>query len=55
MPERDIDTLFDNVKADEPEEQPEDIAQPELDLAPLAGVDVSVPKPKANFAGGIFL
>ena len=53
MPERDIDTLFDNVeKPDEPEEQPEDIAQPELDLAPLAGVDVSVPKPKANFAGG---
>ena len=53
MPDRDIDTLFDNVeKPDEPEEQPEDIAQPELDLAPLAGVDVSVPKPKANFAGG---
>ena len=43
MPERDIDTLFDNVdKPDEPEEQPEDIAQPELDLAPLAGVDVSL-------------
>ena len=53
MPDRDIDTLFDDVeKPDEPEEQPEDIAQPELDLAPLAGVDVSVPKPKANFAGG---
>ena len=53
MPDRDIDTLFDNVdKPEEPEEQPEDIAQPELDLAPLAGVDVSVPKPKANFAGG---
>ena len=52
MPDRDIDTLFDNVdKPEEPEEQPEDIAQPELDLAPLAGVDVSVPKPKANFAG----
>ena len=52
MPDRDIDTLFDNVdKPDEPDEQPEDIAQPELDLAPLAGVDVSVPKPKANFAG----
>jgi len=52
MPERDIDTLFDNVdKPDEPEEQPEDIAQPELDLAPLAGVDVSLPKPKANFGG----
>ena len=53
MPDRDIDTLFDNVeKPEEPDEQPEDIAQPELDLAPLAGVDVSVPKPKANFAGG---
>ena len=53
MPDRDIDTLFDNVdKPDEPDEQPEDIAQPELDLAPLAGVDVSVPKPKTNFAGG---
>ena len=52
MPDRDIDTLFDNVeKPEEPDEQPEDIAQPELDLAPLAGVDVSVPKPKANFAG----
>ena len=52
MPDRDIDTLFDNVeKPDEPDEQPEDIAQPELDLAPLAGVDVSLPKPKANFAG----
>ena len=49
--------LFDDVeKPDEPEEQPEDIAQPELDLAPLAGVDVSLPKPKANFAGsGSFL
>ena len=53
MPERDIDTLFDNVdKPEEPDQQPEDIAQPELDLAPLAGVDVSLPKPKANFAGG---
>ena len=53
MPDRDIDTLFDNVeKPEEPDEQPEDIAQPELDLAPLAGVDVSVPKPKENFAGG---
>ncbi len=52
MPDRDIDTLFDNVdKPEEPDEQPEDIAQPELDLAPLAGVDVSVPKQKANFAG----
>jgi protein TonB len=53
MPDRDIDTLFDNVdKPEEPDQQPEDIAQPELDLAPLAGVDVSLPKPKANFAGG---
>ena len=47
MPDRDIDTLFDNVdKPEEPDQQPEDIAQPELDLAPLAGVDVSLPKPK---------
>ena len=53
MPDRDIDTLFDNVdKPEEPDQQPEDIAQPELDLAPLAGVDVSLPKPKANFTGG---
>ena len=53
MPDRDIDTLFDNVdKPEEPDQQPEDIAQPELDLAPLAGVDVSLPKPKTNFAGG---
>ena len=38
MPDRDIDTLFDNVdKPEEPDQQPEDIAQPELDLAPLAG------------------
>ena len=52
MPERDIDTLFDHVdKPEEPDEQPEDIAQPELDLAPLDGVDVSIPKPKTNFAG----
>lgn len=57
MPDRDIDTLFDNVdKPEEPEEQPEDIAQPELDLAPITGMDVSLPKPKANFAanGGFF-
>jgi protein TonB len=52
MPDRDIDTLFDNVdKPEEPEEQPEDIAQPELDLAPITGMEVSLPKPKANFAG----
>ena len=53
MPERQIDTFMTEVeKPEQPDEQPEDIAQPELDLAPLAGVDVSVPKPKANFAGG---
>ena len=47
MPDRDIDTLFDNVdKPEEPEEQPEDIAQPELDLAPLTGMDVSLPNQK---------
>ena len=52
MPDRDIDTLFDNVdKPEEPDQQPEDIAQPQLDLSPLVGVDVSLPKPKANFAG----
>ena len=40
---------------DQPEEQPEDIAQPELDLQPLAGIDVSIAKPKATFkAGGSF-
>ena len=48
MPDRDIDTLFDNVdKPEEPDQQPEDIAQPELDLAPLAGVDVSCTKTKS--------
>ncbi|MEK9649996.1 MAG: TonB family protein [Gammaproteobacteria bacterium] len=56
MPDRDIDTLADMVdKPEEPDQQPEDIAQPELNLQPLAGVDVSLPKPKANFtAGGSF-
>jgi protein TonB len=56
MPERDIDTLLQEVdKPDEPEEQPDDIAQPEVDLQPLAGVDVTVAKPKANIkAGGSF-
>jgi protein TonB len=56
MPDRDIDTLIDIVdKPEEPEQQPDDIAQPEVDLQPLAGVDVSLPKPKANFtAGGSF-
>ena len=56
MPERQIDTFLSEVeKPEKPEEQPEDIAQPELDLQPLTGVDVSIPKPKANFsAGGSF-
>ena len=56
MPERQIDTFLTEVdKPDKPEEQPEDIAQPVLDLAPLTGVDVSIAKPKANFkAGGSF-
>ena len=56
MPERQIDTFMTEVdKPDKPEEQPEDIAQPELDLAPLTGIDVSVAKPKPNFsAGGSF-
>ena len=56
MPERQIDTFMTEVdKPDKPEEQPEDIAQPELDLQPLTGMDVTVAKPKANFkAGGSF-
>ena len=56
MPEREIDTFMTEVdKPDKPDEQPEDIAQPELDLAPLTGIDVSIAKPKANFnAGGSF-
>jgi protein TonB len=56
MPERDIDTFMSEVeKPEQPEEQPEDIAQPELDLQPLTGIDVSIAKPKANFkAGGSF-
>jgi len=56
MPERQIDTFLSEVeKPDKPEEQPEDIAQPELDLQPLTGLDVSIAKPKANFkAGGSF-
>ena len=53
MPERDIDTLYDDFeKPEEPDQQPEDIAQPELDLAPIEGVDVAIPKPKTNFAAG---
>ena len=56
MPDREIDTFMTEVeKPDKPEEQPEDIAQPELDLAPLTGIDVSTAKPKPNFkAGGSF-
>jgi protein TonB len=56
MPERQIDTFITEVdKPEKPDEQPEDIAQPELDLAPLTGLDVSIAKPKANFkAGGSF-
>ena len=53
MPEREIDTFMDEVdKPEEPEEQPEDIAQPEVDLQPTAGIDVNIPKPKANFKAG---
>ena len=56
MPERETDTFMSEVdKPDKPDEQPEDIAQPELDLQPLTGLDVSVAKPKPNFkAGGSF-
>ena len=56
MPDREIDTFMTEVeKPDKPEEQPEDRAQPELDLAPLTGIDVSIAKPKPNFkAGGSF-
>tara|TARA_X000000368_G_scaffold370151_1_gene319106 strand:+ start:1062 stop:1763 length:702 start_codon:yes stop_codon:yes gene_type:complete len=56
MPEREIDTFMSELdKPDKPDEQPEDIAQPELDLQPLTGIDVSVAKPKPNFkAGGSF-
>jgi protein TonB len=53
MPERDIDTLFDDFeKPEEPEEQPEDIAQPELDISMVDNVQVAMPKPKANFSAG---
>ena len=53
MPDRDIDTLYDDFEnPEEPDQQPEDIAQPELDLAPIEGVDVAIPKPKTNFAAG---
>ena len=53
MPERQIDTFMTEVdKPDKPEEQPEDIAQPELDLAPLTGIDVSIAKHKPNLKSG---
>mgnify|MGYP000037931153 FL=1 len=53
MPERQIDTFMSDVdKPEKPEEQPEDIAQPELDLQPLTGIDVTIAKPKANFKSG---
>jgi protein TonB len=53
MPERQIDTFITEVdKPEKPEEQPEDIAQPELDLQPLTGIDVSIAKPKADFKSG---
>ena len=53
MPERQIDTFMTEVdKPEKPEEQPEDIAQPDLDLQPLTGIDVSLAKPKANFKAG---
>ena len=56
MPEREIDTFMSELdKPDKPDEQPEDIAQPELDLQPLTGLDVNIAKPKPNFkAGGSF-
>ena len=56
MPERQIDTFMSEVdKPEKPEEQPEDIAQPDLDLQPLTGIDVSIAKPKAKFnSGGSF-
>ena len=56
MPERQIDTFMSEVdKPEQPEEQPEDIAQPDLDLQPLTGIDVSITKPKAKFnSGGSF-
>ena len=56
MPERDIDTLLQEVdKPDEPEEQPDDIAQPELELQPLTGVDVAIAKPKAVVKDGAYM
>ena len=56
MPEREIQTFMEDVdKPEKPEEQPEDIAQPELDLQPLQGLDVSISKPKTQVkASGTF-
>ena len=56
MPERQIDTFMTEVdKPEKPEEQPDDIAQPEIDISPPTGLAVSIAKPKANFkAGGSF-
>ena len=56
MPERQIDTFMTEVdKPEKPDEQPEDIAQPDLDLQPLTGIDVNMAKPKPVFkAGGSF-
>ena len=56
MPERQIDTFMTEVdKPEKPDEQPEDIAQPDVDLQPLAGLDVTISKPKAQkMTGGSF-
>ena len=56
MPEREIQTFMEEVdKPEKPDEQPEDIAQPELDLQPLQGLDVSISKPKTQVkASGTF-
>ena len=49
MPERQIETFMTKVdKPEKPEEQPEDIAQPDVDLQPLTGLDVTIAKPKAQ-------
>ncbi len=49
MPERQIETFMTEVdKPEKPEEQPEDIAQPDVDLQPLTGLDVTISKPKAQ-------
>ena len=50
MPERDIETFTEEIeKPDEPEQKPEDIAQPEVDLQPVAGIEVSIAKPTIKF------